>query len=515
VKWRKSQRRFMRLTDEHRLTAILARRQFGKTFIFAGIALKKMMKRPGHTVIFGSAKLNLSREIVRKEASVIQDAIHQAIAEHASALQVADAQTGKIPDKLTVDDFADLFEAQRLEFRFYHSRTVYSRTKVVALRADTVGETGDLMADEIGFVKNWREVWEAIEPIASSNPEFRITLSTTPPPDDAHFSFEQLVWPMGTEFPINPEGNIYKSDHGVWVLRVSAFDAFADNVPVYDMDKGEPLAPAEHRKRSHDKDAWDRNYGTMFILGGTSACNALLLANAQQRGLTKGCRFFLVETDDDLLDACSWITANLSSKPVGVGIDPATTENETSNPTSVAVTEQDGKEFVAKAVLVWKTANDKVATWRIKSVFAAIAKRPIGGRAKRGSIDATNERYWANSIRAELHGEVPILLTVGSETVKKPGMEESMTLKQYMGKKVTDTLEDNCLTLPPDRYIKDDFRLVKKKKGSFDNELDADGKHGDTFDAVKQSIYALTESGGDTCSHAIAAGCGDFSGGMI
>ena len=75
LKLRTGQRAFLRLIDEQRLTAFLARRQYGKTTTFAAVALMKMMKRRDHTVIFGSAKLNLSREIVRKEAAILQKAI--------------------------------------------------------------------------------------------------------------------------------------------------------------------------------------------------------------------------------------------------------------------------------------------------------------------------------------------------------------------------------------------------------------------------------------------------------
>jgi hypothetical protein len=42
--------------------------------------------------------------------------------------------------------------------------------------------------------------------------------------------------------------------------------------------------------------------------------------------------------------------------------------------------------------------------------------------------------------------------------------------------------------------VKDDFRLVKKMKGGFDNTLDsATGRHDDLFDGSKLSIHALIE----------------------
>jgi len=61
---RAGQIEFERGVDLHRVTGLVARRQYGKTTIAARIALKKMMRIPGHTVVFGSVKLDLGREIV-------------------------------------------------------------------------------------------------------------------------------------------------------------------------------------------------------------------------------------------------------------------------------------------------------------------------------------------------------------------------------------------------------------------------------------------------------------------
>ena len=91
VRMRAGQRRLFRLVDRYRLLGFIARRQYGKTTTCANIALMKMMKRRDHTVIFGSAKLNLSREIVRKEASVLERAISAATAKvEAGRLRLAD-----------------------------------------------------------------------------------------------------------------------------------------------------------------------------------------------------------------------------------------------------------------------------------------------------------------------------------------------------------------------------------------------------------------------------------------
>ncbi len=508
LKNRAGQRAFERDLEAHRVCALLTRRQYGKTTGAARIALKKMMRTPGHTVVFGSVKLDLGREIVRKEAEALHKvlaALGQAAAQAKTLLDVVNVADGKSAAQLNADDFADLYEHSRLEFRLYHSRTLYSRTKVVALTPDAVGETGDLILDEVGRVKKFRDVWEAVRPIIMSNPEFRLMLTTTPPPDDTHYSFELLAPPIDANFPVNPEGNTYRSELGIFVRRITAWDAAADGVLMYDDDTGAPISPDESRAKDHDKDAWDRNYGVKFVIGGTAAIGLLVLDTAQRRGIGQ-CEHFHLDTDLDLDRACAWISQKLGNGQVGLGWDLATTEKGTSNPSSVTVLERQGNEFLARAIVTWKTSAPAIAAERIDKIVDAVQLRPAGGPARRLCIDATNERYFATQMQRDLRGKLPVELVVGSEGYERPGAEP-MTMKQYLGALLVGEAEDNHLTLPASRYIREDFRLVKRDRGSFVCEPDAQGRHGDTFDSTKLALHALGSSGG-TVSAAIPSGLG-------
>ena len=515
---RSGQVAFERDVDLHRIAAFLTRRQYGKTTNGARISLKKMMRTAGHTVVFGSVKLDLGREIVRKESEQMAKAF-QLMADAAKRakmeLAFVDGATGKevrpeeVANKklaserrqiITPDDLADIYEAQRLEFRLWHSNTIYSRTKVVALTPDAVGETGDLILDEVGRVKKFREVWEAVKPIISSNPEFRCLLTTTPPPDDGHYSFELLAPPIGWNPEANPHGNTYTSELGVFVRRVTAWDAAADNIPLYDDDTGKPLPPDESRAKDHDKDSWDRNYGVKFVIGGTSAVSLLLLEHAQQRGRPGGeqpCEFFQVESDSDMDAALRWLGKNLTDGPVGLGWDLATTEKQTSNPSVVTVMEKLGSEYAARAIFTWKTADPAIALERVQNILATVKARPAGGRARRLCIDATNERYFSSDVRTALRGDVFVDLIVASETIERPG-QPNISMKQLLGDQLVGELEDSHLALPASRYIREDFRLVKKERGQFVCEPDGQGRHGDTFDATKLALHAFETGRGKT-----------------
>ncbi|NLN01528.1 MAG: hypothetical protein GX174_06470, partial [Lentisphaerae bacterium] len=366
--------------------------------------------------------------------------------------------------------------AQRREFRYYHARGSYSRTKVVAQRPDTVGETGDLMADEVGRIANWREVYEAIEPIVQSNPELRLLLSTTPPPDDTHYSFEQLAPLPGTVFPVNPAGNVYESIHGVTVLRLDYHDAYADGVPVYDLKTGQALDPETFRERQVDKEACDRNYGCKFITGGSAAISYLAIADAQDMGRRLGCVF----AEDALPVGYERL---FTGGPVGIGGDPATTEGAKSNPFGITVTERVDGRYAARLMLSFKSADPQKPKDILRELVTTL--RPVCL-----SLDATSERYWCAEVKEELQLLVHVELVVGSETTDYLG--ERLKVKTYLGNLGVAALEDRAAAIPPHHAVKDDFRLVIREKGGFNNRVDAvTGRHGDLFDSFKLSLHSL------------------------
>ncbi|MBI5820584.1 MAG: hypothetical protein HZA88_16580 [Verrucomicrobia bacterium] len=504
---RPGQVEFMRGVLEHRICGLITRRQYGKTTVAADISIFKMMAVRGHNVIFGSVKLDLGREMTRKEAQQLQKGFAIQAARVAAAkmrLESTDDR-GHNLDGIKEYDWAELYESSKLEFRLWHDRTTYSRTKVVALTPEAVGETGDLILDEVGRVRKFRDVWEAVKPIISSNPSFRCLLTTTPPPDDAHYSFELLAPPPGFDPPPEPKGHWYKSELNVWVLRVTAEDAFAGGVPLYDDDTGEALSPSQARQRDPDKDAFDRNYGCKFVFGGTAACSLLWLESAQTRGAGQ-CQFFRIDDESDMDVALRWLSAHLGPGRVGTGLDIATTTKATSNPSAFAVCEEDGSDTIVRAVFIWKTADDLIQIERVRSILRAIKARKEGGRARQLNIDATNERLFAARAARELRGECPIQLVVASETIQIAGQPDRITRKQALDGRLVRRLNDNKLTLPPDRYIREDWRLVRKERGLFTCEPDHTGKHGDTFDATKHGEDALHGFGGPVSAEAVAVG---------
>ena len=294
-------------------------------------------------------------------------------------------------------------------------------------------------------------------------------------------------------FPVSPDGNVYESVRGVTCLRVDARDAYADGVALYDTKTAKPVTPEESRRRAFDKDAWDRNYGCLFVTGGSSAVGLIRLMEAMERGERAGC----VYAEDDL--PAGWERLfDLSQGPVGIGADPATTEGEKSNPFGIAVTQRIGGRYAAKLILSFKSKDPK----KPKAILYELCAKL---RPKAVAIDATSEVYWATEVREMLEGVCQVILLKSSERLDFMG--ERVLYKTYLGQLLVNAIDEGQIDLPNDFNVKDDFRLVKKMKGGFDNALDAaTGRHGDLFDGTKNSLHALIEGTEEARADAVQVG---------
>jgi hypothetical protein len=256
------------------------RRQAGKSYQLGNEALDWMMESICLTTII-SAAIALGEELLIKEAQAWLNLL--GILKSTAAANNLKLETNA--DGVDFDGFCDMFEHSKIEAKLWHDRTSCSRTRVIAPNPNTaVGWTGHIIGDEFGRWPNCKDVLEAIDPFMESNPQFRLRLATTPPPDDKHYSFEMLMPPAGLEFEPCAEGTFYRSDLGLLVHRVDAFDADLAGVKMHHPDTGEKITPDEHRALAPDKSAWDRNYGLHFIFGGTAAIGLLALQRAMALG---------------------------------------------------------------------------------------------------------------------------------------------------------------------------------------------------------------------------------------
>jgi hypothetical protein len=466
------QRELVTTGRDYGMLLMLWRRQGRKTTTFAWQALRWMLEQPGCLVTFATCSIALGSELTEREVQMLLQIV-TAIRGEVSA----DGAVESPADNLPWYDIADLYTHNRLEVSLHHDRTTRSRTKIIAANYATArGYSGYVLLDEIGFIRDFKLFFEAVEPIFSSNPAFRLWMATTPPEDDSHFSYELASYPPGMEFKPNPRGNWYENESGLPVHRVSAQDAEAAGVPLFDSKTRATVTPEAHRAKALDKTAWDRNYGLIFQQGGISAVGLVALHQAQALGAELGCKWI----EDDLPG--DWAAGLDQDAETGVGADPATTEKEKSNPFSVAVTQLIDGKYVARVLFRFRSSDPL----KCRGILREICE---GCRPRCLSIDATSERFWAAETRDALAGICPVELVVSSERTEY--LDEKMTFKTYLGNLAVGAIEDRQAALPAAKACRDDFRLVRRFRGGFDNLLDNAGNHGDSFDSWKNSIYSL------------------------
>ena len=461
--------------------------------------------------------------------------------------------SGASAKNISAASFAELFSQQRLEFRVYHSNTSYSRTKVIAPNIATARSwSGTVLLDEVAFIRNLRELMNALLPVITADKSFKLILSTTPPEfDDTHYSFELLAPAAGTEFVPMPAGNWYTSESGIRVHRADAFDTALAGKKIFDLKSGAEITPAEAFQRAPNKDGHRIAHWLTWMLGGSAACDLLRLRTAQERGIGQ-CQNFQINSDADMTPALNWLSQNVGGKgfsappppppprmptnydiyqwnrkpyadpayeklyleavaqnqaavpslaapkrseggssklAIGVGFDVATSTKGKSNPSVVSILEEHGQEWIVRCRFIWKTKDPEIANQRILSILNALERRGIRPRAL--AQDATNERYYAEQNRKYFRAKVPVVLVVASEAVDKPSLDKPTNWKEYLGHQLIAKLDDNNLTLPPDEYTRTDYRLVMKDRGWIVCEPNDQGMHGDCFDADKLAGHAL------------------------
>ena len=174
---------------------------------------------------------------------------------------------GEICNKLGLvmeqsDQSPDLkYENMRMETRItvtVKGATRVGRIKVLAANPRTArGFSGDLILDEFAFHEDSNAIWEAAEPILSSNAEYLCRIASTG--NGKHNMFYRMAAGTGPS-----DGQPFVSALGFTVSRVTRTEAWKMGVKVYDPNTRLPIAPEQARAKALDKRAYDQNYECQF-----------------------------------------------------------------------------------------------------------------------------------------------------------------------------------------------------------------------------------------------------------
>lgn len=190
-----------------------------------------------------------------------------------------------------------------------------------------------------------------------------------------------------------------------------------------------------------------------------------------------------------------WLDVFSPAHPrIAIGLDPATTTKKTSNPSAIVVTQEVNLTKFMRLVLRLKTDDPDVITTLLRQICVGLRGRGLSVR--RLVILATNERFFAVTVRKKFAALAPTELLIESEKIAYGG--EEMLVKAYVGSLFVNAIDDGYLALPPQEFVKTDLRLVVRDRGTFDAELGKDGGHGDVFAAGGASLHGLRGKGGIT-----------------
>ena len=162
-------------------------------------------------------------------------------------------------EDLSPDDF---IENMRIECRIKIG-AFEARIKVLAANPRTArGFSGDLILDEFAFHEDSYAIWDAAEPILSSNSEFQCRIASTG--NGCYNMFYNMVaGAKARADKSNPSGLCYGTA-GFMVSRVSRSAAHAMGQKIYDLKTGEEITPDAARERALDKASYDQNYELAF-----------------------------------------------------------------------------------------------------------------------------------------------------------------------------------------------------------------------------------------------------------
>lgn len=498
-------------------------RRCRKSTTLGEIYFEEMSKEPGRTVIGCSASLLLGKELVgmtltaieqaeilASEAAAVRGVLENGAAEHGLDFQVADSGTGKVLKGMSQDDFASLYQARKMELRLYFDNTSYSRELILAPSVSTFRSYRALVGfDEIGYMESAavRDLIVSADAMMRDTRDRKMLFASNLCLSDSHPWYEmtmprEITAPTEEDqFAAKPEGHLYIGQGGMLIHRVALKDAYAAGHLLYD-DRGAAMDYETCRRFPQLRAGWDVSYALNHKPGGASVVDLISLLNGMRRGVGKT-NFVYADSDADIQRAVESLYGTLTTGPVTIGIDQASTTSELSNPTSITVTEraEDGLRY-QRLVLVFKTKKRQFRDDVLRRICAVVQKRPAGGPVRRIGIDASNDRLAAEETADDFRGIAPVQLIISGNVVdpRPPGYSEkdgNVNYKTYLCDLHATAINDNKTITPSDPYIKDDYRLVMKDGPRVICTPDPQtGAHGDTFDSGKIADYMQEGSTG-------------------
>ena len=418
-------------------------RQIGKSYTLAAWAVDRLLTRPGRLVTVLSNSKDNGAEFAIKCAEVCR------------AFQVAFEQL----DGDAAVDSAESFRTSDVEFdnmRFEIRITVngrQGRIKILAANPRTArGFSGDLILDEFAFHENSAAIWEAAEPILSSNPDFLCRIASTG--NGKHNMFYRMT--AGAQAEPGPnaasprEDGICISALGFKVSRVPRTLAWRMGVKIYDANTRQPITPDQARNTAMDKRAYDQNYECAFNDENSTLLTHELISAAERDDVGEICE------QDWTQSALARLRAAFHDLYFGMDV------GRTRDLSVITVGEKINDTFMVRAILRIQNMRLPDQQKRLDEVCRMV-------KFRRGAIDMTGlgiglfeyaqDQFGQSRIRGiNFASTVPLTRRIAEEGRKS----ETVRVTEAMATELLGIYEDRRIQHPIDGELRDDLRKPEK-----------------------------------------------------
>ena len=429
-------------------------RQIGKSFTLAAWAVDRLLTRPGRLVTVLSNSKDNGAEFALKCVEIGQ------------LLKIAKEDLGFEATDDTVD-----FEDMKYEIKI-RVKGVVGRIKVLAASPRTArGFSGDLIIDEFAFHEDGAAIWDAAEPILSSNQDFLCRIASTG--NGTNNMFYRMV----------TEGK-YK----VNIVRRS--DAWKMGVKIFDAKTRKPITPEEAREQAMDKASYDQNYECKF-----SSETGSLLTNALINKAKEASDGVILEggVSEEALRRLD--EAKERGNKVVCGYDVAATRDFT----VISAFEEAGETMHGLFIVRIKGERLPEQKAEARKILAHDAVEKI-------AIDETGIGLGlVQDLEDEFEGKVLGVNFAASEVLEEYTDERGRTktkkarVTEIMATDLVEAHEDGTINYPVDGIMREDLRKPKKIRMGSRISIAAESNktgHGDHFWAIALALKAGKAEGG-------------------
>jgi phage FluMu gp28-like protein len=424
-------------------------RQIGKSFTLASWIVDRMLSRPGRTITVLSNSRDNGAELNIKVREICD-------------------MLGQVVDQ------EDLSEDLKYENMTMVSRIMVdgktSRCLVLAANPRTArGFSGDLVLDEFAFHENSHAIWDAAEPILSSNPDYLCRIASTPN------GTQNMFYLMVT----SEYGKVYK---------VRRSDAFKQGLKIYHPKTRKPITPDEARAVAIDKKSYDQNYELKWADENSNLLTYELIGKAEREDVGVLCE---QEWSPEALAKLAAITG-----PIYVGYDVGRKHDVS----VISVMEKVGPIFRERVTLRLADMRLPAQQARLEVVLQhkcfRCAKIDMTGIGL-GVTEYTQEKYGSFRIQGvNFSSTVPI--TALQQQSGRKG--ETIKVTEHMATLLLAVYENGFIEHLYDQRMRDDLRLPERivspgGKVSIAASRNSED-HADHFWAKALAIYAAETTGG-------------------